>query len=72
MEEAKKLKWVGLDCEALEESAKQLGQNIKKLPKSIRTSDAYIGMDRAVKEFTVTCPIIAALQVIHFYIAAYL
>jgi len=57
------LLWVGLETEALEESAKLLGQNIKKLPKSIRSTDAYIGMDRAVKEFTVTCPIIAALQV---------
>ncbi len=62
VEDAKKIIWKHLDAEELEDSAKALVLSLRKLPKTVRTSDAYIGLDRAVKEFVITCPIITSLR----------
>ena len=62
VEDARKISWAKLDAEALEDSAKGLVQSLRKLPKSVRQSDAFQGMDKAVKEFVVTCPIITSLR----------
>eukprot|EP01033_Poteriospumella_lacustris_P003465 gene3469-2562_t len=62
IEDAKRIIWQHLDPEALEDSAKGLVQFLRKLPKSVRVSDAFQGLDRLVKEFVVTCPIIASLR----------
>lgn len=62
IEDAKKIKWQQLNGEALEDSAKGLVQHLRKLPKTVRVSDAYIGLDRAVKEFVITCPIVSSLH----------
>lgn len=60
--ETKKIRWQHLDSDALEDSAKQLVQSVRKLPKSVRTSDAFIGLDRVVKDFVITCPIVSSLR----------
>lgn len=62
IEDAKKISWQHLDPEALEDSAKGLVQFLRKLPKSVRGSDAFLGLDRLVKEFVITCPIISSLR----------
>ena len=62
VEDARKETWAMLDPEALEDSAKSCVQSLRKLPKTVRQSDAFQGMDRVVKEFMVTCPIIASLR----------
>jgi dynein heavy chain len=62
IDDAKRIIWQHLDPEALEDSAKGLVQFLRKLPKSVRGSDAFQGLDRHVKEFVITCPIIASLR----------
>lgn len=62
IEETKRITWQHLDSEALEDSAKSLVQFLRKLPKSVRSSDAFSGLDRLVKEFVVTSPIITSLR----------
>lgn len=62
VEDSRKMTWANLDTEVLEDSAKGLVQSLRKLPKTVRQSDAYQGMDRSVKEFVVTCPIITSLR----------
>lgn len=62
IDEAKALRWSNLNSEALEDSSKTLAQLVRKMPKSIRQTDAFIGMDKTVKDFVIVCPIIASLQ----------
>jgi dynein heavy chain len=62
VEDARRIAWSKLDAEGLEDSAKGLVQSLRKLPKSVRQSDAFQGMDKAVKEFVITCPIITSLR----------
>lgn len=62
IEEAKRIVWQHLDSEGLEDSAKSLVQILRKLPRTVRSSDAFTGVDRVVKNFVVTCPIISSLR----------
>ena len=48
--------------ELYEDDAKLLVGNVKKLPKSVKDSDAYLGLDRSAKEFLSTCPLIGSLR----------
>ena len=62
MEEACQMLWTDLNPEGLEDNAKLLVGNVKKLPKSVKDSDAYLGLDRSAKEFLSTCPLIGSLR----------
>lgn len=62
VEDAKTVAWKSLDPEELEDTAKALVLGLRKLPKTVRSSDAFVGLDRAVKEFVITCPIVASLR----------
>jgi len=48
--------------DALEDTAKDLTNNVRKLPKSIRGTDAFAGLEKLVKDFVVSCPIIVSLR----------
>eukprot|EP01032_Pedospumella_encystans_P015170 gene15170-17374_t len=62
IEDARKIAWANLDPESLEDNAKGLVVSLRKLPKSVRLSDAFQGTDKVVKEFVITCPIITSLR----------
>ncbi len=62
IEDARKIAWANLDPESLEDNAKGLVVSLRKLPKSVRQSDAFQGTDKVVKEFVITCPIITSLR----------
>lgn len=62
VQDARKTTWAHLDAEQLEDDAKGCVQSLRKLPKTVRQSDAFQGMDKVVKEFVVTCPIIGSLR----------
>ena len=59
---AKNMLWSTLDSDLLEDTAKNLVLTLRKLPKQVRTSDAFKGLDKMAKEFVVTCPIIVSLR----------
>ena len=62
IQNAKSLMWAGLDVDALEEISKSLVMTLRKLPKAVRPSDAFKGLDKACKEFVVTVPILVSLR----------
>jgi dynein heavy chain len=62
IEESKTISWASLNAEEFEDSAKQLVISLRRLPKSLKTSDAFKGLDKIVKEFVITCPIIVSLR----------
>lgn len=62
IEEANSLPWASLDADAIEESSKSLTKSLRRLPKAVKSSDAFLGLDKIVKEFVVTCPIIISLR----------
>eukprot|EP01038_Epipyxis_sp_PR26KG_P005447 gene5447-7540_t len=62
IDDVKKITWGKLDNDSLEDNSKQLVLSIRKLPKTVRQSDAFSGMDRLVKEFVITCPLIISLK----------
>jgi dynein heavy chain, axonemal len=61
-EEACEMLWVDINPGGLEENAKMLVQKIKKLPKVVKESDAYVGLERSAKDFYNTCPLIGSLR----------
>jgi dynein heavy chain len=60
--QAKSLMWAGLDVDALEDISKNLVMTLRKLPKTVRPSDAFKGLDKTCKEFVVTVPILVSLR----------
>jgi dynein heavy chain, axonemal len=62
IEEANSMPWINLDPDMVEETSKSLLSSIRKLPKMIKSSDAYSGLEKLVKEFVTTCPLIMALR----------
>lgn len=62
IESAKNILWSALDPEEFEDNAKLQVQTAKKLPKSVKQSDAFKGLDRITKDFLCTCPLISALR----------
>lgn len=62
IEETRKIMWSVLDPETLEDSAKGLTVSLRKLPKNVRVSDAFQGLDKVVKDFIVTCPTVTSLK----------
>jgi dynein heavy chain len=62
IEEVKSRTWGALDPEELEDSAKNLVTSVRRLPKSIKGTDAFEGLDSLVKDFIITCPIIVSLR----------
>lgn len=62
IEQAKQTTWAALNPNEFEDSARQLVQNIRRLPKTIRSSDAFKGLDRTAKEFLNACPLITSLR----------
>lgn len=59
---AKLITWSELDPEQFEDSAKGIVQSARRLPKSVKGSDAFKGLDRISKEFLSTCPLISSLR----------
>jgi len=62
IEEAQEMKWVEINPEGMEETARSLVTKVKKLPKTTKDSDAFLGLDKSVKEFLKTCPLVGALR----------
>ena len=62
IEGAKLITWGALDQEAFDESSKGLVTGVRKLPRNLRKSDAFLGLDKMVKEFLSTCPLIVSLR----------
>ena len=62
IDEAKETNWVDINPEGMEEAGRNFVQKVKKLPKSTKESDAFLGLDKVVKEFLKTCPLIGALR----------
>jgi len=62
IEDSKKITWNLLDPESFEDSAKALVVSLRKLPTPVKGSDAFKGVDKVVKEFVITCPIIVSLR----------
>ncbi len=58
----KMMLWSSLDTDLLEETAKQLVLTLRKLPKVVRSTDAFKGLDKSSKEFVTTVPIIVSLR----------
>lgn len=46
----------------MEETARSLVTKVKKTPKATKDSDAFLGLDKTVKEFLKTCPLVGALR----------
>ncbi|KAH8055046.1 hypothetical protein JL722_8468 [Aureococcus anophagefferens] len=53
--EANDTRWGDLVPEELEENAKKLTSKVKKLPKPVKTSEAFKVLDRRAKEFYTSC-----------------
>lgn len=49
LEGAREVYWAELNCDGLEEVARSLTSKTKKLPKSVKQSDAFKGLDKYVK-----------------------
>ena len=62
IEEASDLTWEDLDANGLEENAKLILSKVKQQPLVVKDSDAYRGLERAAKEFLMTCPLVASLR----------
>eukprot|EP00516_Mucochytrium_quahogii_P000925 CAMPEP_0203746968 /NCGR_PEP_ID=MMETSP0098-20131031/2236_1 /ASSEMBLY_ACC=CAM_ASM_000208 /TAXON_ID=96639 /ORGANISM=" , Strain NY0313808BC1" /LENGTH=4160 /DNA_ID=CAMNT_0050635227 /DNA_START=190 /DNA_END=12669 /DNA_ORIENTATION=+ len=60
-DESKTTPWVAVQPELLEEEAKKKGKAVKNIHKDVRWSPAYKGLDKEVKNFLTTCPLIAQL-----------
>ena len=59
----KEEKWAGVDAEEMESQAKRLHKNMKTTAnKTMRQSLAYRGLDRFIKDFLLSCPLIMALS----------
>lgn len=54
--------WKDVDSEAMEEETKALMKRVKALPREVKTSDSYQGLDKEVKNFMSTCPLINELH----------
>ena len=62
IEEAQETPWVDIDPDGMEEAGREFVSKVKKLPKTTKESDAFLGLDKHVKEFLKTCPLIGALR----------
>ena len=62
MGSVKQMPWSSIDADGLEENAKGMLQTVRRLPKSIKKSDAYQGLEKSVKDFLATCPLIGYLR----------
>ncbi|GMH98843.1 hypothetical protein TrLO_g14194 [Triparma laevis f. longispina] len=62
IEEAQETPWVDIDPDGMEEAGREFVSKVKKLPKATKESDAFVGLDKHVKEFLKTCPLIGALR----------
>uniref|UniRef100_A0A7S2QUS9 Uncharacterized protein n=1 Tax=Triparma pacifica TaxID=91992 RepID=A0A7S2QUS9_9STRA len=62
IDQAKETPWVDINPEGMEEAGRSFVSKVKKLPKTTKESDAFLGLDKHVKEFLKTCPLIGALR----------
>jgi dynein heavy chain len=62
IDNAKQTTWQDLNSDEFEDAARGLVQSVRRLPKSVRMSDAFRGLDRVAKEFLSTCPLITSLR----------
>jgi dynein heavy chain, axonemal len=62
LDDAKTIVWEKLDPESFEDSGKGLVVLLRRLPKTVKGADAFKGLDKTVKEFVITCPIIVTLR----------
>lgn len=62
IEESKNIQLSSLNSEEFEDEAKALVQLLRRLPKNIKATDAFRGLDRVVKEYVITCPMIISLR----------
>ena len=61
-EESKSMLWSEVDARLLEDEAKLKTKSLKKLDGSIKSSDAFQGLENEVKSYLATCPLIAQLR----------
>jgi dynein heavy chain, axonemal len=62
IELCKETPWARIKPEGMEEIARGHTQSLKRMPRNVRESNAYAGLDKQVKDFIKTCPLIAALR----------
>jgi dynein heavy chain len=54
--------WTAINPDAMEEVAKEHVSSLKRLPRSVKESGAYAGLEKSIRDFIRTCPLIAALR----------
>ena len=62
IDNTRRVTWADLDPEEFEDSAKGCVQSLRRLSKGVKSSDAFKGADKVVKEFLTTCPLIISLR----------
>jgi dynein heavy chain len=54
--------WSAIDTSTMEDATKSFQKDIKALPKKLRATNAFIGLDDSVKNFLVSVPLVADLR----------
>ena len=62
IDQAKETPWADINPDGMEEAGRSFVSKVKKLPKTTKESDAFLGLDKHVKEFLKTCPLVGALR----------
>lgn len=61
VDESKSTLWRKVKPDVLEDEARKRLKIVKALPRDLRESNAYLGLEQEVKNFVLTCPLIAQL-----------
>jgi dynein heavy chain len=62
IEEAQETRWNDVNPDGMEEAGRDFVAKVKKIPKACKDSDAFLGLDKFVKEFLKTVPLVGALR----------
>ena len=54
--------WDAVDTDVLEDSARKMSNMVKRLAKEVKSSDAYRGLDKYVKDFALAVPLLTSLR----------
>ena len=54
--------WTDINTAAMEDATKAFQKDVKGLPKKLRSTDAFIGLDDSVKNFLTSVPLVADLR----------
>lgn len=62
IENCNAMTWSKLDTEVIDDISRSIVSSLRKLPRSVKSSNAFRGFDKVVKEFVVTCPVVVSLR----------